>query len=117
VPLPGVRRHAEIGRFSSVAVALTPVDRRLNAHLTGWCNDPYDRHEHRWLTAGRPTALVSDGGVESQDSPPDGPFVVDPVRVEHNSVGDGDLRRAGEATASDAGQEIWSDTIARLPWP
>ncbi len=93
------------------------VNRQVNTHLTGWCNDPYDRHEHRWLTAGIPTALVGDRGVEGQDPPPDGPFVVEPARVEHKSVGDGDLRRVGEPTSPDPGEGIWNDTIARLPWP
>jgi hypothetical protein len=94
-----------------------PVDRRANTHLSGWCNDPYDRHEHRWLTAGKPTPLVGDGGVESQDPPPDGPFVVEPVLVEHNSVDGDDMRRADERIPTDAGQAVWDETIGRLPWP
>ncbi len=89
----------------------------MNTHLTGWCNDPYGRHEHRRLTAGKPSALVGDGGVPSQDPPPDGPFVVEPVLIEGNSVGGDDLRRAGEATPQDPGQKVWSETIGRLPWP
>ncbi len=89
----------------------------MSTHLTGWCNDPYVRHQHRWLTAGKPTALVSDDGAESQDPPPEGPFVVEPVRLEYDKPGDGDLRRVGEPATPDVGQNIWSDTIARLPWP
>jgi hypothetical protein len=93
------------------------MDRRAKAYLTGWCNDPYGRHEHRWLTAGKPSALVGDGGVESQDPPPDGPFVLEPVLVESNSVNGDDLRRAGDSIPADAGNAVWDETVGRLPWP
>jgi hypothetical protein len=69
------------------------------------------------MTAGEPTALVGDDGVESQDPPPDGPFVVEPVRVEGDSANGDDLRRAGEAIPADPGETLWSKTIGRLPWP
>ena len=93
------------------------MERRARTHLTGWCNDPYGRHEHRWLTAGTPSALVGDGGVESQDPPPDTPYIVEPVLVERNSANGEDLRRAGEALPPDPGEEVWGDTIGRLPRP
>ena len=94
------------------------MDRAVDAHLTGWCNDPYGRHEHRWLTAGEPSALVADGGVERKDPPPDGPFVVEPVLVEDNSADDHDLRRADEEIPADAGEVLWNDTIVKRPyWP
>ena len=32
---------------------------------------PYRVHEARWFSAGTPTALVRDGGVEGHDPPPD----------------------------------------------
>jgi hypothetical protein len=86
-------------------------------HLKGWCNDPYERHEHRWLTAGVPSALVGDGGVESQDPPPDVPFVVEPSLVENDSPDGDDLRRSGEERRSDPGQTVWSKRIGKLPWP
>jgi len=35
-----------------------------------WCPDPFGIHEARWFSNGTPTALVRDGGVESQDPPP-----------------------------------------------
>jgi hypothetical protein len=37
----------------------------------GWYGDPFRRHEQRWFSAGTPTALVRDRGVESLDEPPD----------------------------------------------
>jgi hypothetical protein len=92
------------------------MDRPANSHLTGWCIDPYGRHQHRWLTKGMPTALVGDGGVESQDPPPDGPFVVQPRLVGAASVEGDDLRRAGDSTPSDAGQAVWGETIGRMPY-
>jgi hypothetical protein len=39
-----------------------------------WCVDPYGVHEARWFSQGNPTALVRDGGIESQDPPPDSAF-------------------------------------------
>jgi hypothetical protein len=75
------------------------VNRSANTHLRGWCNDPYGRHEHRWLTAGKPTALVGDGGVESQDPPPDGPFILEPVLLEDNAA-DGDEPPEGKRAGS-----------------
>lgn len=36
----------------------------------GWYRDPWDRHEERWWSAGRATALVRDGDVEGHDPPP-----------------------------------------------
>ncbi len=44
----------------------------------GWFVDPFGVHEARWFSQGRPTALVRDGGVESQDPAP-GPAVDQPL--------------------------------------
>jgi hypothetical protein len=40
----------------------------------GWFVDPFGAHEQRWISQGRPTALVRDGRVEAQDPPPDRPM-------------------------------------------
>jgi hypothetical protein len=44
----------------------------------GWYLDPFGRHEQRWFSDGRPTALVRDGNADAQDTPPadawDGPL-------------------------------------------
>jgi hypothetical protein len=50
---------------------------RRNARGTaqGWYSDPYRLHVARWFSDGRPTALVRDAGVESNDPPPQIPFV------------------------------------------
>jgi hypothetical protein len=39
----------------------------------GWYRDPYLVHEDRYFSAGEPTKLVRDGGIEDYDPPPDGP--------------------------------------------
>ena len=36
----------------------------------GWYKDPFRRHTARWFSDGRPTSLVRDEGVESNDPPP-----------------------------------------------
>jgi hypothetical protein len=53
----------------------------------GWQPDPFGRHQERYLSAGRPTYLVRDGGVESSDpidsSPGNAPAAAD--SVEHGT--------------------------------
>ena len=39
----------------------------------GWYDDPFGRHEFRWMSNGLPTSLVRDGAKESQDDPPSTP--------------------------------------------
>jgi len=41
--------------------------------VEGWFDDPYGRHEERWISDGRATALVRDGRLESQDPLPQTP--------------------------------------------
>jgi hypothetical protein len=38
--------------------------------LQGWSADPFQLHEQRYFSAGQPTKLVRNGGVESYDEPP-----------------------------------------------
>jgi hypothetical protein len=45
-----------------------------DASLEGWFDDPYGRHEARWLSMGRPTHLVRDGDIEASDPIADVPF-------------------------------------------
>jgi hypothetical protein len=45
-----------------------------NRTLQGWVPDPFGLHESRYFSAGRPTKLVMDGGVESYDEPPSDTF-------------------------------------------
>jgi hypothetical protein len=63
----------------------------------GWYLDPYGVHEQRWISAGRPTALVRDDGRESKDEPPDRPptlpFIAAPV---DDSLGWRDTLRADD---------------------
>lgn len=74
----------------------------------GWYRDPFAIHEDRWMSQGRPTKLVRDGGVESYDPPPDLPLPAELVPAVSDS---------GEATGSgpgEAGQEPgYSDRRAR----
>jgi len=66
----------------------------------GWYQDPYQIHEDRWMSAGRPTRLVRDGQTESYDEPPDLPLpdVLVPAGAAGREPASGsDLRRADEA--------------------
>jgi hypothetical protein len=41
-----------------------------NRQLQGWSADPFQLHEQRYFSGGRPTKLVRDGKVESYEDPP-----------------------------------------------
>jgi hypothetical protein len=56
LPPPPVDQGAEDGQWQ-----LSPGE--------GWCPDPFGRHQSRWMSAGSPTSLVRDDGVESHDDP------------------------------------------------
>jgi hypothetical protein len=43
----------------------------MRATAQGWYIDPYEVHQDRYFSDGRPTELVRDDGAESYDSPPD----------------------------------------------
>ena len=65
----------------------------------GWFVDPYGRHEHRWFSAGTPSSLVRDGGIESADPPPDDPYDEPLARASGGAsprTGGDDLRRVGD---------------------
>jgi hypothetical protein len=67
--------------------------------LEGWFEDPYGRHQARWLSRGVPTRLVRDSGIEGSD-PVDGqPFDVSALRrctAPGLPYGASDLRRADD---------------------
>ena len=56
----------------------------------GWYQDPFGIHEHRWMSRGKPTKLVRDGGSESFDPPPDlpTPGVLVPADAGSNAADD-----------------------------
>jgi len=74
----------------------------------GWYLDPYQIHDDRWMSAGRPTELVRDGQVESSDPPPDLPLpdVLVPVASAEPAY-PSDLRRADEASAEYDAYKAW----------
>jgi hypothetical protein len=86
-----------------------------SAAAEGWYRDPYGIHQDRWFSAGTPTSLVRDQGVEGHDDPPGYPPAGPPAEIPDTDrfpaddlrradegearIGDGDLRRADEAEA------------------
>ena len=70
------------------------------APAEGWYRDPYAIHEDRWMSEGRATKVVRDGGTESYDPPPDLPLpdVLVPSPTGSGASANGsDLRRADAA--------------------
>jgi len=65
----------------------------MRALPQGWYLDPYEVHEDRYFSGGRPTKLVRDDGVESYDPPPDDEPVPDP-----ESLVEVPVRTAGRLT-------------------
>ena len=68
----------------------------------GWYRDPFGVHEDRWMSAGRPTKLVRDGGTESYDPPPDLPLpgVLVPADAGSSAAGDGTDEAGQESSYS-----------------
>ena len=70
------------------------------ASTWGWYRDPFQEHEDRYFSEGKPTKLVRDSGRESFDPPPDRPWAGPPVPVAPpavpSSAGNG-MRRADDA--------------------
>jgi hypothetical protein len=100
---------------TSAELVLTSYHQDMDESLEGWYTDPYARHEARWMSRGRPTALVRDGKVEGQDTAPDGPFMVIPVMVEGlaDASNGADLRRADDA---ERGSAYDPQSAARRAW-
>lgn len=72
-----------------------------SAAAEGWYRDPYGIHQDRWFSAGTPTALVRDQGVEGHDDPPGYPPPGPPEEIpEIDQFPADDLRRADEPEAS-----------------
>ena len=77
----------------------------------GWYRDPYLVHEDRYFSAGEPTKLVRDGGLEDYDPPPSGPPKAELVEVrDTQTTNAGELRRADDRSAG----AVWDPYFAAL---
>jgi hypothetical protein len=105
-----------------------------NVDEEGWFLDPYGAHDHRWFSAGSPTKLVRDHGIESYDPPPDGavhgPLVPVPEHrapaadtfkraddAERRSDSDGALRRADDGERDVTEPDLGEEAIDPAAWP
>ena len=71
----------------------------------GWYRDPFRRHKARWFSAGNPTALVRDEGIESRDPPPNTGYS---GQLEPATETDGELLHArGGASGDSTLNGIW----------
>ena len=81
----------------------------------GWYHDPYRIHQYRWFSKGKPSALVRDGGTESNDSPPGIPYVgsLVPEEIDESLNANGaDLQRAGDRQPRD----VWEVAADASTW-
>jgi hypothetical protein len=77
------------------------------AAAEGWYRDPYLIHQDRWFSAGFPTPLIRDDGVEGRDEPPDYPPPGPPAEIpDIDEFPEDDFRRADEAEASGGEYEV-----------
>jgi hypothetical protein len=85
----------------------------------GWYRDPFGIHQDRWISDGRPTSLVRDGQIESQDEPPtdDLPGTLTPSIPETNTEHDGLVRADDWAQPEQAYKASGSvDAALARPW-
>ena len=68
--------------------------------LQGWCADPFQLHEERYFSSGRPTKLVRDGKVESYEDPPSDTYEVADDEEESAPAATGRYPRGGHAGAA-----------------
>ena len=103
-------------RFGAIRHHLDPTVTTTRG-AEGWYQDPYRIHQYRWFSMGKPSALVRDGLIESNDAPPDMPYV-GTVVPEEDAAGAGangaDLRRAGDGKKRD-GWDAASDASTWFP--
>jgi len=104
-------------RSSALAAALSAAycvgdSTEVRVEAQGWYRDPYLVHEDRWFSAGQPTKLVRDSGIETYDPPPVSPPKVELVEARHSHPTDGSaLRRADDLSAGavyDAKAAFWA---------
>ncbi len=73
----------------------------------GWYRDPYGVHDERWFSDGTPTRIVCDHGVESEDPPPNRPYIgpLEPVDEGDQPVihGSADENQSGQARPGERG--------------
>jgi hypothetical protein len=85
----------------------------------GWYKDPFGIHQGRWISAGKPTRLVLDNFVESNDDPPSDTFERPLEPLDQSGEPDGnDLKRADSAQEDDP--QITADAAAwggATSWP
>jgi hypothetical protein len=104
-----------------------------NVDEEGWFLDPFGAHEQRWFSAGSPTKLVRDRGVESYDPPP-GRAVARPLvpvaerqapaaatfrradDAERHSDSDGALKRADDGERGVTGPDYGDEAIDPAAW-
>jgi hypothetical protein len=60
----------------------------------GWYRDPFGLHTDRWMSDGKPTKLVRDNGVTSNDEPPSDVVPGPLVEADEKPAREGDLLRA-----------------------
>jgi len=91
----------------------------LTATTWGWFRDPYEEHQYRYFSEGRPTKLVRDSGLESFDPPPDLPVPREAVAVDSHAhaLSDGaDMRRADDAERAVpcSPRAVWEKAIGAI---
>ena len=91
------RRYGEIWHHLDPTVTTT-------SGAEGWYQDPYRIHQYRWFSMGRPSPLVRDGAIESNDAPPDMPSVGSLLpggNTTGPTVNGADFQRAGDGKKGD----------------
>jgi hypothetical protein len=86
-------------RAAQASKVLDMSENENTAGAEGWYRDPFGRHDDRWFSAGRPTKLVRDDGIERSEDPPDEPLpaTLEPaLDTAPSPAGGADLLRADD---------------------
>jgi hypothetical protein len=72
------------------AALANPTIHPVSEVLHGWQTDPFGRHEERWMSEGKPTGLVRDGGIATREPVDDEAVPLRPVPTGAELPGDTD---------------------------
>ena len=88
-----------------------PTIHPVSKALHGWQTDPFNRHEERWMSDGKATGLVRDGGIETREPMDEENVPVRPVPTGAGSSGHIDSLPTEEPAlwlSSHSGWKKWS---------
>lgn len=82
----------------------------------GWYKDPYNIHEARWFSDGRPTSLVRDGRESSTDPAPSWDYDDEPLALGDPNQTRVPVARGRLGRVADKARDVVDVVLAIFPW-